>query len=1011
MNKYVLSTVIVLLSIFIPAGGSTIYFDLGTAGYVVSGNWNTVTEPFTGVHITNAIDSEGNPTSVAYNCLDDFSFTNESGDPDVTAYPLNAGIDSFYLRSTNSRAVILIGGLTPGQSYDFSFFGSRNSSGPRAVDVSIGQESVYINAAYNETEVVSINQVSPNSDGTVRIQVDLASDSSFGYLGVIEINGQFEAPQPEEPGIYVSTSGYDTNPGTKAWPKATLLGAMEAVRDYQQANGLPAGGLNVYFRGGKYFINSKALFSSADSGEPGKPVIYRSYPGEQARFIGGIELDSSDYTLVTSSDTVWSRLTIEAKGNLYKMDLSSYGIADYGALLNYASEISFNEEIMQLGRWPNSTYELTVTPVTDTSFTYTGERPSNWQNAPDAYALGSFMNGYFTNIVQIASIDTSAKKITLAENPNDRGIGDNKAWYALNLLEEIDIPGEYYIDRVNGILYFWPPDELAGSETLLSTYGDNVSWFAEVNGASNIQFKGLTFEMFKERAFKVSHSDSITFDQCTFRNCGGSAMNVDNTVNSVIKNSSFYGLGATGLTFYLCGDIASLTPSNNLITNNYFQGTGRWKSGITYSPPVWLYSSNCGFTISHNHFEDTRGSGLIIFGAVLSTVEFNRFNNCANEADDMGANYNAGNWVRAQGSVWRYNEVYNTVNRNLPGDYGNHGVHGIYFDMNDSGATCYGNILHTIDDRAFLSNGGRDLNYSNNIIVNASKAYYSADWYAQGQACEDLLQPLVDVNYNTPGSPWYNTFPHLLEIPDDCSDPTFDDYVPPRNCSIDTSIAFDCSEFTSGSAISYYNVTGNNLSNTDPGFIDEANQVFALRDDSPAYTIAGFERIPWEQIGLLDLEKATRPIPLDGAVDQGTTVNLYWAPSFEAATHKVYLSKYPDKTANRDLEAYQGQFSQCELENVALEQGRTYYWAVDEYDAEGELIGSADIWQFTVAGMSSDINKDGYINLKDFAELSKCWLETTLPGSEDECEMPDIDSSGKTDIVDLRLLAEKLLED
>ncbi len=985
------------------ANAQTIYFDLGTANYTVAGNWNTVTSYLPGVHVSNAIDNSGNATSVAYNCLDDFSFTSEGGDPGLTAYPLNAGIDSFYLRSTNSSATILIGGLTPGQAYDFTFFGSRNSSGPRALDISIGQESVYIDAAYNENNTVSINQVSPNASGIVTINVDLASNSSFGYLGVIEINGQFGQPEPVETGIFVAPGGSDTNPGTKAWPKATFYGAMEAVRDYMQSPGLPEGGLNVYFREGKYFINSMTQFSSADSGLPGKPVIYQSYPGEKARFIGGIELNNSDYTLVTSSDAVWSRVNDAAKGQLYKMDLSSYGISDYGAPLNYPVELSFNEQIMQLGRWPNVSYETTVSPTTDTSFTYTGTRPSNWLSAPDPFALGNFKNGYFCSIVAISSIDTGTKKITLAQNPLDRGIENNKAWCAFNLLEEIDTPGEYYIDRTNGILYFWPADDLSGSESLLSTFGGSGLYFAQFNGADYIHFKDLTFEMFRERTCKVSHADSITFDRCIFRNNGASALNFDNAENITIKNSRFYGLGGAGMTFNECGDKYSLTPSNNLITNNFFEGTGRWKNGLGYAPPVWIYSTNCGFTISHNHFQNTRCMGLIIFGGTLATVEYNRFHNCGYEADDTGANYNAGDWTRAQGGVWRYNEVYDSVNKNLPGDYGNHGVHGIYFDYYDSGATCYGNILHTIGDRVFISNGGRDLNYSNNVIVNAQKAYYSADWSIAGVPCQDLVNQLLDMDYNVPGSAWYNAFPHLLEIPSNCSDPTFDNYRHPLNCSIDTTITRNCPEFTSGSAISYYSVSGNNLTNTDPGFVDEENLVFALRDDSPAYTIPGFERIPWEQIGLLDLEKATRGIPLDGAVDQAQTVNLYWAPAFEAAYHKVYLSKYPDQVATRDAQTYLGQFTECNAQSIALSEGRTYYWAVDAYNSSGELIGSGDVWEFTVAGISADLNKDGYVNMKDLSALFGCWLEPVPAEGAGPCEAADIDSSSLIDLDDLHI--------
>lgn len=41
-------------------------------------------------------------------------------------------------------------------------------------------------------------------------------------------------------------------------------------------------------------------------------------------------------------------------------------------------------------------------------------------------------------------------------------------WYALNLLSELDLEGEYYIDRGEGILYFMPPSDIHGSDDVMS---------------------------------------------------------------------------------------------------------------------------------------------------------------------------------------------------------------------------------------------------------------------------------------------------------------------------------------------------------------------------------------------------------------------------------------------------------------------------------------------------------------------------------------------------------------
>ena len=48
------------------------------------------------------------------------------------------------------------------------------------------------------------------------------------------------------------------------------------------------------------------------------------------------------------------------------------------------------------------------------------------------------------------------------------GFKEGGYYYFFNVLEELDAPGEYYIDRDNGILYFYPPDENENSKIMLS---------------------------------------------------------------------------------------------------------------------------------------------------------------------------------------------------------------------------------------------------------------------------------------------------------------------------------------------------------------------------------------------------------------------------------------------------------------------------------------------------------------------------------------------------------------
>ena len=54
-------------------------------------------------------------------------------------------------------------------------------------------------------------------------------------------------------------------------------------------------GTSVILRGGQYYINETFQLNVNDSGLPGHPVTYLSFPGEEARLTGGIEIPYSAF--------------------------------------------------------------------------------------------------------------------------------------------------------------------------------------------------------------------------------------------------------------------------------------------------------------------------------------------------------------------------------------------------------------------------------------------------------------------------------------------------------------------------------------------------------------------------------------------------------------------------------------------------------------------------------------------------------------------------------------------
>jgi len=96
------------------------------------------------------------------------------------------------------------------------------------------------------------------------------------------------------------SDGNDNNTGlTTASPLATLEAARDVIRDMGH---LPAGGVTVWIRGGRYDRTSTFSLTSADSGEATKPIAYRAYQDEEVRITFGTVLDPNWFSLCTDYD-------------------------------------------------------------------------------------------------------------------------------------------------------------------------------------------------------------------------------------------------------------------------------------------------------------------------------------------------------------------------------------------------------------------------------------------------------------------------------------------------------------------------------------------------------------------------------------------------------------------------------------------------------------------------------------------------------------------------------------
>jgi hypothetical protein len=97
-------------------------------------------------------------------------------------------------------------------------------------------------------------------------------------------------------------------------------------------------------------------------------------------------------------------------------------------------------------------------------------------------------------------------------------------------------------------------------------------------------------------------------------------------------------------------------------------------------------------------------------------------------------------------------------------------------------------------------------------------------------------------------------------------------------------------------------------------------------------------------------KKAEKPVPANGAT--GIMVPLLqWSPGESAKLHNVYLGTSPDLTAANLVgpRLPMAMFYYA----MGLTPGTTYYWRIDEIEADGKTTYTGDLWSFTAAPTSA----------------------------------------------------------
>ena len=263
---------------------------------------------------------------------------------------------------------------------------------------------------------------------------------------------------------YIAPDGNDAQPGTLEKPFASLQRAQTARREKPGT---------VFLRGGTYYLSAALIFTVQDSGTQEAPAIFQNYENERPVISGGVKLEKLDWWPYTNG-------ILQAK--------VPDGLQ--------TEEIFVNGERQNLARYPN------FNPSAEYFDGYAADaistnRSARWADPTGGYfhAMHPALWGDFT--WRITGKDADGTVTLEGGWQNNRGAAAHRQIrFVENVFEELDAPGEWFLNHKTHTLYFYPPAGLdLSTATVDATRLPSLVEFrgSETQPVKFITLRGLTF--------------------------------------------------------------------------------------------------------------------------------------------------------------------------------------------------------------------------------------------------------------------------------------------------------------------------------------------------------------------------------------------------------------------------------------------------------------------------------------------------------------------------------------
>ena len=578
--------------------------------------------------------------------------------------------------------------------------------------------------------------------------------------------------------IFVSTVGDDSGDGSEEEPLRTLEKAIDVANEMREDSDKL---IEILLREGTYSVTNtiKIINSQKDD----SLLKISAYQDEKVTINAGVDIPLSAMNIADSNFTN-AIIDKPNAGSVLQYNLKDAQIEDFGEISlrghlisdekEAQAELSLNGEVQKLAGWPNGEYTGLIKPTDSNeygkrtksgiangcSFQVNYDRPSQWSKLEQAWLSGTIGPNYEFDYYPVSRFDSEEKRVYLSRGALEKYY--TEPYYRFeNVPEELDEPGEYYIDRQSGMLYFYPPEDAPKDSVLtitMSTPTLDVSGKApnsmfRIENSKNIVFENLIFKGGRGSAITGKNNSNIQFINCEINSFGENGIRFDASTDIKISDCKIHDVGQDGILFVSCGNYKTLSPSNIVVSNNDIYNFARlersYKTGIDFG-------YRCvGATAANNHIHNGPHAGMIFYG-VNNDIYGNEFDNLVTEFSDMDALYcNNSNYPWERGNKIHNNYFHNIGKSSMNGRH-QINVRAIRTDNRGCGLNIYENLFYNIGDGgngngnngigAITAEGTRNRIF-NNLFVDCNEAYFNTLQYKEIENADDgTLYPDTVIN-------------------------------------------------------------------------------------------------------------------------------------------------------------------------------------------------------------------------------------------------------------------------